>query len=63
MEERTVTTIDITPTWQGLLPGMIAVLQNPKAQPKSHEAIAIELGRMARAADQWNEHVKEQRNA
>lgn len=48
-------TIDITPTWQSLLPLYIAVLQAGKERgiaDASHE-----LHRMAGAADRWNAHA------
>lgn len=55
--------IDVTPTWSALLPGMVAVLQNPKDTTevrKAQEGIYQELRRMAQAADSWNEHVKKE---
>lgn len=43
-------TIDMTPTWRGLMPGLIAVLQNAKAPKDSHDDIRNELHRLANAA-------------
>ena len=46
----TVTEIDMTPTWSGILPGLIAMLQNG-----THASIQIaseELQKMAKLADQ-----------
>ena len=45
-----VETIDMTPTWRGLMPGLIAVLQNAKAPNGTHGDIRAELHRMAKAA-------------
>jgi len=46
--------IDITPTWEGLLPVMIQVLRNPKANPSSIKEITGELMRLAKFADDAN---------
>lgn len=51
-----VQTIDITPTWAGLLPALLAVYRDGNA---SGQTVAREeLQRMALAADKWNEHCK-----
>ena len=42
-------TIDMTPTWQSLLPAMLAVLESGSYEAK--QDIRSELNRMARAAD------------
>ena len=50
MKPNTVTTINLTPTWSSILPGLIAMLQNG-----THESIQYaseELTRMAKLADQ-----------
>ena len=44
-------TIDITPTWESLIPAMIAVLQNPKAPKEAVQGIIEELTRLAKIAD------------
>lgn len=44
-------TIDLTPTWSGLLPGMIAVLENQDAPVRSRMDVLEEFRTMARAAD------------
>lgn len=44
-------TIDITPTWSGLLPAMLQVIANPDASFESRAAITEELERMAKIAD------------
>lgn len=54
----TVTEIDMTPTWSGLLPGLIAMLQNG-----THASIQIaseELQKMAKLADQQVSQTKNQ---
>jgi hypothetical protein len=53
------TTIDITPSWAGVLPILIAVLENPRGSAESKQSMAEELGRMAKAADLWNLHGPE----
>jgi len=50
-------TIDLTPTWSALLPAFLAVLESGTDAGK--ELVIAELARMARAADQFNELVKE----
>ena len=44
-------TIDITPTWEAILPAMLEVLKNPKAPIQSKKDIQEELLRLARFAD------------
>lgn len=46
-------TIDITPTWRGILPSLLAVLQNEDARFESREVVLAELERMAKYADEW----------
>ena len=43
----TTQTIDITPTWSGILPALIALLD----QPNTHQFAMEELTRMAKLAD------------
>ena len=52
--------IEMTPTWYGLLPAMLAVLRNPNADIKSIRSIMSEFEVMAEGADKWNEYVREQ---
>ena len=52
-------TIDMTPTWEGVLPVLIMTLQRPKVDPDSLETAQTELTKMAKLADKWVEHVKE----
>lgn len=51
-------TIDITPTWQALLPTMLAVIANPKASHESKEVITEELMRLAKIVDDQNAKAK-----
>ena len=44
-------TIDITPTWSGLIRPMIEVLKNPKADLQAKKGIEEELIRLAKIAD------------
>lgn len=46
-------TIDITPTWEGLLPLLIELAHNATT-PEARKAAQTELSRMARAADLFN---------
>lgn len=53
--------IDITPTWTELLPEMLSVFR-VVLDTKAKEGLYLELKRMAKAADNWNEYVRN-RNA
>lgn len=60
-------TIDCTPTWEGLLPMMLHMsdprnIQKDKRE-ETRQNMRAEFLRMARAADNWNKHVKEQEAA
>lgn len=46
--------VDLTPTWRGILPALIMVLEN--GSNEGRDLAKDELRRMAHAADQWNEH-------
>ena len=60
MDRRTPTeTIDITPTWRGLLPYFFLALENGNTEGR--KIAREELAKMARAADLYNEMVKEAR--
>ena len=48
-------TIDITPTWEALIPAMVQVLRNPKANSESIKGITEELTRLAKIVDAYNE--------
>lgn len=51
-------TVDITPSWTGILPVLIGVLQNPKAPITAHREAEAELQRMAKLADQYVAHYR-----
>lgn len=44
-------TIDITPTWSGILPVIIAAIENPGLSPNARRELHHELRRMAKLAD------------
>lgn len=50
----TTETIDLTPTWRGILPALLALLENPT----THRDALDELTKMAALADRYNEMVK-----
>jgi len=50
---------NVTPTWSGLLPAMIAILQDSDNEEAKHD-IKQELKRMARAADMTVARAKEE---
>jgi len=56
-------TIDCTPTWEGLLPMLLELYEakavKPAKRQETRKEMAIELRRMAQAADKWNAHVKD----
>lgn len=52
-------TIDITLTWQGLVPVLVHILQHSESA-SSRRDITEELTKMAKAADLWNAHCKTQ---
>lgn len=51
-------TIDITPKWEHLIPVMVEVLRNPKANTDSVRGIRDELIRLAKIVDAQNEKNK-----
>ena len=51
-------TIDITPTWSALVPIMIEVLKNPKANSTAKAEVTQELLRLAKIVDNQNERIK-----
>ena len=52
-------TIDITPTWSSLVPIMVEVLKNPKANKTAKAEVAQELLRLAKIVDDQNERAKQ----
>ena len=57
--KRPAGTIDITPTWRGVLPIIIEGLTNGNA--RGVQIATEELQRMADAADAWNAHCRAQK--
>ena len=51
-------TIDLTPKWQGLLPIMLQVLEDPNFPPEAKANIRSELTRLAKFVDEMNEDAK-----
>lgn len=52
-------TIDITPTWSSLVPIMVEVLKNPKANNTAKAEVTQELLRLAKIVDDQNQKVKQ----
>jgi hypothetical protein len=52
-------TIDITPTWSTLVPIMIEVLKNPRANKVAKAEVTQELLRLAKIVDNQNERAKQ----
>lgn len=50
--------VDVTPSWEGIVPALWAVLENPGAPRESHATIERELMKMARLADKYVEIAK-----
>ena len=50
--------MDLTPEWVPLIPVLVAILQNPKATPESHDTIKGGLIRLARYADNHNRDLR-----
>lgn len=53
----TTKTIDLTPTWEGLVPVLLQIAQHATSLT-ARQDIQAELVKMARAADKWNAHCK-----
>ena len=51
-------TIDITPTWSALVPIMVEVLKNPKANNTAKQEVTVELMRLAKIVDDQNKKAK-----
>ena len=52
----TTQTVDLTPTWQGILPALLNLLQSDN--PKSRQLAESELRRMAGLAEGYIESLK-----
>jgi hypothetical protein len=50
-------TIDVTPTWEAILPAMLAVIADPDIYPGTKRLVEEEFLRMARLADLYKESV------
>ena len=53
----TTKTIDLTPTWESLVPVLLHIAQHSESVT-ARQDILTELTNMARAADKWNAHCK-----
>lgn len=53
-------TIDVTPTWEAMVPILITVIRNAESS-KTLKDMEQELRNMAQAADRWNTHCRETR--
>jgi hypothetical protein len=56
MSKTTHKTIDATPTWRGILPVYLTVIE--QGGENGRRIAREELARMAEAADKWNAHAK-----
>lgn len=54
----TTKTIDVTPTWESLVPVLAHIVRHAKTNGAVDD-IMKELKKMAQAADRWNAHCKE----
>lgn len=50
--------IDVTPTWSALVPIMVEVLKNPKANNTAKQEVTQELLRLAKIVDNQNKSNK-----
>lgn len=48
---KTIETIECRPTWSGILPVIIAAIENPGLSPNARRELHHELSRMAKLAD------------
>ena len=48
-------TIDLTPTWESLVPVLVHILQHSESDTAKRD-ITAEIKSMAKAADMWNAH-------
>lgn len=58
MNNDTTDTLDITPTWVGILPAIVAVIQN--GTPQGRAAAISELQRLAATVDAMNERARKE---
>ena len=55
---KTTETINVTPTWESLVPVLAHIIQHSKSSTARAD-IVKELKSMAQAADRWNAHCQE----
>ena len=58
MMKNTQNTIDMTPTWESLVPVLAHIVRHAKTNG-ARDDIMKELKNMAQAADRWNAHCRE----
>jgi hypothetical protein len=54
-------TIDVTPTWESMVPVLMYIIRRDGDSPKTMKDMEQELRNMAQAADRWNAHCREMR--
>jgi hypothetical protein len=62
MEKRLVETMDCTPTWSGILPLYLSILEDNSSKQNAKDSARAEIKRMATIADAYNDtrkHLKE----
>lgn len=59
LENKIIGTIDITPTWESLVPVMLAVLEDEHGSRESRDNMVNHLIHMARVADAYVNHLKQ----
>lgn len=60
-EKKVVEYVDITPTWEGILPALLAIYVDGDSKGRAHAI--TELQRMAKAADAYGALLKSQKEA
>jgi len=56
-------TMDLTPTWQGILPAMLTLLKQESTPFETEKYVESELLKMARIADKYVESQKDKMEA
>jgi hypothetical protein len=57
-DKNKIKTIDCTPTWEGMLPSILALIEEGNGTKESYKIAKEELLRMAKIADQYAALVK-----
>lgn len=52
-DKKLIETVDMTPSWSGIVNVYLGVLENPNARPEAREAALSEIRRMATIADAY----------